>query len=406
MGTTTSSSQPNGVGETTKPTRRKTPTSLPALLDPFELEVNAMILNDDSALPIPAPVEDDALSRGHQRGRVEDYYKVEATPLGRGHYATVWRGECRQTHQPVAIKKIKRALTDETRVRAEISALRRIQRHPHIVTLLDVFETLREVVLVMELCTGGELFERLASRGPYSEMDCVRHVRHLAEAVAFMHANNIVHRDLKPENILLSTPDDAVATIKIADFGLAKLNTTTMKTKCGTWGYSAPEMMSGGSTAAFGYDAKVDSWSLGTILYILLCGFHPFDPQGNRSDNDMMAAIKQCKYDFEDNAWQGLSAQSKDLIRHLLVLDPTERYSMSDLLRHPWITGQAGVEIPIGPLSPTIHTDLARFHLRSKERMLSYEEDETEERSKQGTSRSSPDFTRSSKDSSENVPSQ
>ncbi|RHY34967.1 hypothetical protein DYB32_000523 [Aphanomyces invadans] len=123
---------------------------------------------------------------------------------------------------------------------------------------------------------SGELFERLAAKGPYSEMDCVRHVKSLAEAVAYLHENGIVHRDLKPENILLSTPDDNDAVVKIADFGLAKLNTTTMKTKCGTWG---------------------------------LCGFHPFDPMGSRSDNEMIAHIKACSFTFDDPVRSNVATQ-------------------------------------------------------------------------------------------------
>ncbi|ETV92900.1 CAMK/CAMK1 protein kinase, variant 1 [Aphanomyces invadans] len=361
----------------------KTPTSLPDLLsnDSFDVEftqaANAALVADDDKNVVdasPVHVVGHDLTRGRGRRRVDDEYELERTPLGRGHYATVWRGRCRKTNQDVAVKKIKRVLTDDARLKSEVAALQRIRTHPNIVTLLDVFESPSEVLLVMELCTGGELFERLAAKGPYSEMDCVRHVKSLAEAVAYLHENGIVHRDLKPENILLSTPDDNDAVVKIADFGLAKLNTTTMKTKCGTWGYSAPEMISG-SGVSFGYDAKVDSWSIGTILYILLCGFHPFDPMGSRSDNEMIAHIKACSFTFDDPAWVGLSGSAKDLIRHLLVLDPVKRYSMADLLAHPWITGREGVHVPIQPLSPTIHTDLARYQQRSKHRMLSYEED-------------------------------
>ncbi|KAF1323286.1 Camk/camk1 protein kinase, variant 2, partial [Globisporangium splendens] len=298
--------------------------------------------------------------------RVEDVYDVQTQNIGRGHYAVVCRGKCKRTGRAVAVKKIKRFLSDEKRVMAEISVLRRVKRHPNIVELIDVFETAREVHLVLELCTGGELFERLADKGPYSEADCVRHVHDMAYAVQYLHANGIVHRDLKPENILLSTPNDDDAVIKVADFGLAKIFTgTNMKTKCGTWGYSAPEMISG-SGVTFGYDYKVDSWSLGTILYILLCGYHPFDPDGDSSDNDMIANIKACRFDFDDEAWDTISAHAKDLIRHLLVLDPADRYTMRQVVEHPWITGVSEIPASSLPLSPTIHRDLAKFRENSK----------------------------------------
>ncbi|KAG3088576.1 hypothetical protein PI124_g11546 [Phytophthora idaei] len=147
------------------------------------------------------------------RRRVEEFYDVQTELLGRGHYATVCRGRCRRTGRAVAIKKIKRFMTDPKRLRAEITALRRVKQHPNIVELIDVFETTREVHLVLELCTGGELFERLAEKGAYSEADCVRHVRDMASAVQYLHECGIVHRDLKPENILLSTPDDHEAVV-------------------------------------------------------------------------------------------------------------------------------------------------------------------------------------------------
>lgn len=105
----------------------------------------------------------------------------------RGHYAVVCRGKCKRTGRAVAVKKIKRFLTDEKRLKAEISVLQRVKRHPNIVELIDVFETAREVHLVLELCTGGELFERLADKGPYSEADCVRHVHDMAHAVQYLH---------------------------------------------------------------------------------------------------------------------------------------------------------------------------------------------------------------------------
>ncbi|KAG6959332.1 hypothetical protein JG688_00010118 [Phytophthora aleatoria] len=313
------------------------------------------------------------------RRRVEEFYDVQTELLGRGHYATVCRGRCRRTGRAVAIKKIKRFMTDPKRLRAEITALRRVKQHPNIVELIDVFETTREVHLVLELCTGGELFERLAEKGAYSEADCVRHVRDMASAVQYLHECGIVHRDLKPENILLSTPDDHEAVVKVADFGLAKIFAgTNLKTKCGTWGYSAPEMISG-SGSAFGYDDKVDSWSLGTILYILLCGYHPFDPEGERSDNEMIASIKACSFEFDDDGWATISDEAKDLVRHLLVLDPDNRFSMKQVLEHPWIIrspSSAALQASEHPLSPTIHHELAKYreHTKQKSGFGSYDD--------------------------------
>ncbi|GMF13274.1 unnamed protein product [Phytophthora lilii] len=199
----------------------------------------------------------------------------------------------------------------------------------------------------------------------------------MARAVQYLHSCGIVHRDLKPENILLSTPDDRDAVVKVADFGLAKVFTgTSLKTKCGTWGYSAPEMISG-SGSVFGYDDKVDSWSLGTILYILLCGYHPFDPEGERSDNEMIASIKACSFEFDDDGWATISDGAKDLVRHLLVLDPDDRFSMTQVLEHPWISGASSSSPSAAlcaselPLSPTIHHELAKYREHTKQKVLS-----------------------------------
>lgn len=182
-----------------------------------------------------------------------------------------------------------------------------------------------------------------------------------------------MHRDLKPENILLSMPDDDEAVVKVADFGLAKVFAgTSLKTKCGTWGYSAPEMISG-SGSAFGYDDKVDSWSLGSILYILLCGYHPFDPEGESSDNEMIASIKACNFTFDDDGWATISDGAKDLVRHLLVLDPDDRFSMEQVLEHPWITGSsssAALHASELPLSPTIHYELAKYREHTKQKVF------------------------------------
>ncbi|KAF1786592.1 Protein kinase-like domain [Phytophthora cactorum] len=301
-----------------------------------------------------------AASPAAPRRRVEEFYdRTLRDGLSR---------PLRRTGRAVAIKKIKRFMTDPKRLRAEITALRRVKQHPNIVELIDVFETTREVHLVLELCTGGELFERLAEKGAYSEADCVRHVRDMASAVQYLHECGIVHRDLKPENILLSTPDDHEAVVKVADFGLAKIFAgTNLKTKCGTWGYSAPEMISG-SGSAFGYDDKVDRGVWGRF-----CTFYCVaTTQGERSDNEMIASIKACSFEFDDDGWATISDEAKDLVRHLLVLDPDDRFSMKQVLEHPWIIrspSSAALQASEHPLSPTIHHELAKYREHTKQKV-------------------------------------
>jgi len=208
------------------------------------------------------------------------HYRVDWTStgeLGRGHFAQVYKGaEAREGGRPVACKRIARSLTRAGTLHNEIKALSACQGHPNIVALYDVFFDDIYVVLVLEYLGGGELFARIIQGGAYSERDASRHAKSLASALSYMHARGIVHRDLKPENLVLSEPR-LDSPIKISDFGLSKIisdDTETMKTVCGTRAYSAPEVNFGHKASS--YTAKVDVWSLGVILYILLGGYRAF----------------------------------------------------------------------------------------------------------------------------------
>jgi serine/threonine protein kinase len=150
-------------------------------------------------------------------------------------------------------------------------------KHPHIVELREVFDTKKTFYMVMEFMSGGELFERIVSKSKYSEREASDVTKKIASALKFCHDKNVVHRDLKPENLLYTDHTEA-ADIKIADFGFAKLiaSDKVMATACGTPGYVAPEVLNNEP-----YTSKVDTWSLGVIIYILLCGFPPFYDENN-----------------------------------------------------------------------------------------------------------------------------
>ncbi|XP_070541852.1 calcium/calmodulin-dependent protein kinase type IV-like [Ptychodera flava] len=262
-----------------------------------------------------------------------DHYYGLGKELGRGATSVVYRCEQLGTGKPFAVKNLPKNV-DKKIIRTEIGVLLKL-KHPNVIQLREIFETQSELHLVLELVTGGELFERIVARGFYSERDAADCVRQICEAVAYLHQNDIVHRDLKPENLLYQDTS-ADALLKIADFGLSKImsDSVTMQTVCGTPGYCAPEVLYGKP-----YGPEVDMWSVGVITYILLCGFEPFYDE--RGDKHMFQKILNSDYEFMSPFWDEVSLNAKDLISKLLVLQPKKRLTAVQALQHPWVKGRA-----------------------------------------------------------------
>jgi len=275
------------------------------------------------------------MGTGHsRREEVGKYYDL-SDKLGTGSFAVVKRATRKADGKEFAIKVIKKSKLNPDElavVHDEVEIMHKIN-HPHCVTLYEMFETKTKLFMVMELLTGGELFDRIVSKGSYSEKEASAVIRSVASAIDYLHSIGIVHRDLKPENLIyLNKTDDSP--IKITDFGLAKFRpnqNVDMNTACGTPGYVAPEVLKGEH-----YTKAVDLWSLGVILYILLCGFPPFYHQNT---NMLYKQIKKGEYDFPDPYWTDISDSAKDLIRGLLTVDPKKRMNAKDVGAHPWIGG-------------------------------------------------------------------
>ncbi|XP_076294793.1 calcium/calmodulin-dependent protein kinase I isoform X2 [Lasioglossum baleicum] len=212
----------------------------------------------------------------------------------------------------------------------EIKVLRRLT-HPNIVQLLETFEDKQKFYLIMELVTGGELFDRIVEKGSYTEKDASGLIRQILEAVDYMHEQGVVHRDLKPENLLYYSPDED-SKIMISDFGLSKMEDSgIMETACGTPGYVAPEVL-----AQKPYGKAVDVWSIGVISYILLCGYPPFYDE---NDAVLFAQIIKGEFEFDSPFWNDISDSAKDFIQKLICVNVEERYTCKQALAHPWISG-------------------------------------------------------------------
>ncbi|KAJ8412102.1 hypothetical protein AAFF_G00143690 [Aldrovandia affinis] len=250
--------------------------------------------------------------------------------LGSGAFSEVYMVKERKTGNHFALKCVKKKQLRDNNLENEITVLRRI-KHDNVVGLEDFYESQTHYYLVMQLVSGGELFDRILDRGVYTEKDASDVIRQVLQAVSYLHQNSIVHRDLKPENLLYYSQDEN-AKIMISDFGLSKMEDLgVMSTACGTPGYVAPEVL-----AQKPYSKAVDCWSIGVITYILLCGYPPFYED---TETQLFSKIMKAQYEFDSPFWDSISESAKDLICHMMQKDPNMRYTTEEALRHPWIIG-------------------------------------------------------------------
>jgi len=264
---------------------------------------------------------------------LNDAYEL-GEELGRGAFSIVVKGTNKSTKEIVAIKIIDKTKasgeSDRKRLETEVKILKQVN-HPNIVGLKELFETDKNLYLVMELVTGGELFDKIVEKGSYTEHESCEIVRKILGAVSYLHSQGIAHRDLKPENLLLRGGTDTE--VLISDFGLSKIvsESAMMETACGTPYYVAPEVL-----LANGYDKEVDLWSVGVITYLLFCGFPPF--YGD-SLPEVFEQIMKAEFDFPSPYWDPVSQLGKDFIKKLLVVDPKKRLTAEQALEDSWITG-------------------------------------------------------------------
>mmetsp|Transcript_26768 Transcript_26768/g.65101 ORF Transcript_26768/g.65101 Transcript_26768/m.65101 type:complete len:441 (-) Transcript_26768:298-1620(-) len=269
--------------------------------------------------------------------------------LGVGSTSTCHRCVDKRTNLHYACKIIDKKMIEDRfqgmmeQFHTEIEALRSLD-HPSIIQLLDVYISERKIFIIMELMEGGELFDYVVQKGTLTEDEASTIVRKVTGALVYMHEKNIVHRDLKPENLLLRRiPRNAGDSIevKIIDFGLSKcMEEPVARSFLGTRGYLAPEMLQRRD-----YTKAVDTWALGVIVFVLLCGCLPFDDDSQTVPSDDLI---RTKFVLRFPRWaRNLSPSAKDLLSKLLNVNPDERYSAVQALGHPWVTGK---EAPKGSL--------------------------------------------------------
>jgi len=236
--------------------------------------------------------------------------------------------------------------------------------HPNIVQMIEAFDTPKKTYLILELVTGGELFDEIIARDkPYFEKDAAEMVRQILRAISYMNSMGIAHRDLKPENLLL----DSEHNIKISDFGLSKdFSSEAMTTSCGTPTYVAPEVLMGAA-----YDVQCDVWSTGVITYILLSSHIPFDGDG---ESEVFERILAACYAFPSPLWDPVSSLAKDFIKKIFVVDPKFRATADECLDHEWLSGDLS-----GQTNPLHHSKMSSFaKIRESQRAMKLQNDSKE----------------------------
>ncbi|XP_050165564.1 death-associated protein kinase 2 isoform X3 [Myiozetetes cayanensis] len=269
--------------------------------------------------------------------KVEDVYDI-GEELGSGQFAIVKRCQERSTGVEYAAKFIKKRQSRASRrgvsreeIQREVSILQQVL-HPNIVELHDIYENKTDVVLILELVSGGELFDFLAQKESLSEEEATRFIKQILDGVNYLHSKKIAHFDLKPENIMLLDKNIPVPHIKLIDFGLAHKieDGVEFKNIFGTPEFVAPEIV---NYEPLGLAA--DMWSIGVITYILLSGASPFLGE---TKQETLANITAVNYDFDEEFFSNTSDLAKDFIQKLLVKDTRKRLTIQEALSHPWIT--------------------------------------------------------------------
>ncbi|KAJ8772802.1 hypothetical protein K2173_027979 [Erythroxylum novogranatense] len=284
--------------------------------------------------------------------------------LGRGQFGITYLCTEKSTGNKYACKSISRHKLvnqkDIEDVRREILILQHLTGQPNIVEFKGAYEDRQNLHLVMELCSGGELFDRIIAKGSYSEREAAVVMRQVVNVVHVCHFMGVLHRDLKPENFLLASREDG-APLKATDFGLSVFieEGKLYRDIVGSAYYVGPEVLKKR------YGKEIDVWSAGVILYILLSGVPPFWAETERG---IFEAILEGKLDLESSPWPKISSSAKDIIRKMLTRDPSKRITAAQALEHPWLKDER--EASDKPLDSAVLIRMKQFRAMNKLKKL------------------------------------
>ncbi|RZC93214.1 hypothetical protein C5167_029191 [Papaver somniferum] len=314
---------------------------------------------DPIRTPAPIRVLKDITPLTSHRTKISDKY-VLGRELGRGEFGVTYLCTDRETKEALACKSISkkklRTAIDVEDVRREVSIMSSLPDHINIVRLKATYEDNEAVHLVMELCEGGELFDRIVARGHYSERAAANVARTVAEVVKMCHEHGVMHRDLKPENFLFANKRENAA-LKAIDFGLSVFFRPGERFSeiVGSPYYMAPEVLKRN------YGPEVDIWSAGVILYILLCGVPPFWAE---TEQGVAHAILRGVIDFKRDPWPKVSDSAKSLVKQMLEPDPKKRLTAQQVLEHSWLhNAKKASNVPLGDI---VRTRLRQFSVMNR----------------------------------------
>ncbi|KAF7818888.1 calcium-dependent protein kinase 20 [Senna tora] len=296
---------------------------------------------------------------GRKTENLKDVYSL-GRKLGQGQFGTTYYCLEKATGKEFACKSIaKRKLTtqeDVEDVRREIQIMHHLAGNPNVIQIVGAYEDAVAVNVIMELCSGGELFDRIIQRGHYTERKAAQLARVIVRVVEACHSLGVMHRDLKPENFLFVSQEEE-SLLKTIDFGLSVFFKPgqTFTDVVGSPYYVAPEVL------RKHYGQECDVWSAGVIIYILLCGVPPF---WDETEQGIFEQVLKGELDFVSEPWPSISESAKDLVRRMLLRDPKKRMTAHEVLCHPWV--QVDGVAPDKPLDSAVLTRLKQFSAMNK----------------------------------------